>query len=465
MYHQISEEDVAYFKTIVKEQDLFVGSQIHEQYTHDEMELYGKYLPDVVIKVNNTDEIQKIVKYCNDHRIPITPRGSGTGLCGGCVALYGGVVLSTEKMKKIIEIDKETMTAVVEPGVLLMELGATVEAEGLLYAPDPGEKSATIGGNVVTNAGGMRAVKYGVTRDYVKGVEVVLPSGELVKFGGKTVKNSSGYNLKDLIVGSEGTLGIVSKIYLKLLPKPNKMISLLIPFKSLKHCLELVSPILNLPNIPTTIEFMEQEVILDSQQFLGKGFPSNEHPAYLIVSYSGNNQAELDVMIDACAKLSLDAGAIDVFISDTQERQSSIWSARGAFLEAIKSSTTIMDECDVALAINDIYPFMEFVKELSLREKVRIRSFGHAGDGNLHIYVCKDDMDDEQWNITVKRCMDEMYQRAQDLNGQVSGEHGIGHAKKIYLEASLGETQIALMQGIKDVFDPHQIMNPGKIIR
>lgn len=464
MYKTIESSDIKYFESITNPSNVYYKDAIHEQYSHDEMELYGKYMPELVIQVESAEEIQNIVKYCNEHKIAITPRGAGTGLCGGCVALYGGVVLSFEKFNKIIEIDRQTMTAIVEPGVLWMELGETVEKQGLLYAPDPGEKSASLGGNVVTNAGGMRAVKYGVTKDYVKGLEVVLPSGELVKFGGKTNKNSSGYNLKDLIVGSEGTLGIVSKIYLKLLPKPNKMISLLIPFNGLKECLDIVPKILNLPNIPTTVEFMEQEVILDSQEFLGKSFPSNEYPAYLIVSYSGNTQAELDLMIDECAKISLDNGALDLFISDTQERQEAIWSARGAFLEAIKSSTTTMDECDVAIEIDRIHEFMEFVKDLSVEQNVRIRSFGHAGDGNLHIYVCKDDLEDDVWEAVVKICMDKMYEKAKEINGQVSGEHGIGHAKKVYLKDSLGETQLELMRGIKKTFDPNNIMNPGKII-
>lgn len=464
MYKTLTKEDVKYFETILDNGCVHFGEEIHSQYAHDEMEIYGKHMPDVVLQATSDKQVQAIVKYCNDNNLPITPRGAGTGLCGGCVPLYGGVVLSTEKMNHILEIDKDTMTAVVEPGVLLMELAATAEDQGLLYAPDPGEKSASIGGNVVTNAGGMRAVKYGVTRDYVKGVEVVLPNGELVKFGGKTAKNSSGYNLKDLIVGSEGTLGVVTKIYLKLLPKPNKMISLLVPFHGLKECLDMVPTVLNLPNIPTTVEFMEQEVILDSIEFLGKGFPSSEYPAYLIISYSGNTQDELDHMIKECAEVCLTQGAIDVFISDTVERQESIWSARGAFLEAIKSSTTTMDECDVAIDINRIYEFMSFVRDLSNEQDVRIRSFGHAGDGNLHIYVCKDDMSDTRWSDVVKICMDKMYDKAKEFNGQVSGEHGVGHAKKAYLKESLGETQLMLMQGIKSTFDPNNIMNPGKII-
>ena len=354
MYQKVTTTDIEFFKKVVGSNNVFSETEIHEEYSHDEMVYYGKYLPEVVLKVKTDQEISEILKYCNEKSIPITPRGSGTGLCGGCVALHGGVVLSLEKMKKIIEIDQKTMTAVIEPGVLLMELADTVEALDLFYAPDPGERSATVGGNVVTNAGGMRAVKYGVTKDYVKGVEVVLANGEILKFGGKTNKNSSGYNLKDLMISSEGTLGIITKLYLKLLPKPRKMVSLLIPFSDLKTSLEVVPNILNLPNVPTTLEFMEQEVILDAQEYLGKPFPSKEFPAYLIVSYSGNNDQEIDLMVKECADIVLGSGAIDVFISDTEERQDSIWSARGAFLEAIKNSTPLMDECDVVLEIDKI---------------------------------------------------------------------------------------------------------------
>ncbi len=463
MYKPVTAADLDYFRSIVGQENVFNQAAIHEEYSHDEMIIYGKYLPEAVVKTTQVAEVSALVKYCNEQKIPITPRGAGTGLCGGCVALKGGIVLSLEKMNRILEIDHQTLTAVLEPGVLLMELADACEAEGLLYAPDPGERSATVGGNVVTNAGGMRAVKYGVTKDYVRGLEVVLASGEVVEFGGKTVKNSSGYNLKDLMVASEGTLGVITKIYAKLLPKPHKFVSLLIPFNDLKQALEVVPLILNLPNIPTTLEFMEKEVILDAQEFLGKAFPSQEYPAYLIVSYSGNTNAEIDLMVDECAKLVLAKQAVDVLISDTTERQESIWNARGAFLEAIKSSTTLMDECDVALKIDQVYNFISYVQELAETYQVRIRSFGHAGDGNLHVYVCKDDLSDERWEVVVNAVMDALYQRAKELKGQVSGEHGIGHAKKVYLASALGETQLALMRGIKTVFDPNKILNPGKI--
>ncbi len=463
-YKQITKADIDYFKTFIKEENIQVAYDIHEDYTHDEMTEYGKFSPEVVIKVLDTKQISQIMKYCHQEMIPVTPRGSGTGLCGGCVALYKGVILSTEKMNKILEIDKSNLVAVCEPGVLLMELAAEVAAQGFLYAPDPGEKSATIGGNVMTNAGGMRAVKYGVTRDYVRGMEVVLPTGEIIELGGKIAKNSSGYSLKDLMIGSEGTLGIVTKVYLKLLAKPKKMISLLIPFDDLKSCLNLVPQILALPNQPTTLEFCEKEVIEDASEYLGKQFPSKDYAAYLIVSYSGNTKEDIEKMYDDTANLCLNAEAIDVYISDTDERQESIWNARGAFLEAIKSSTTTMDECDVVVDIDKIYPFLQYVKQLGEKYEVRIRNFGHAGDGNLHCYVCKDDMDDQRWEFVVNTCMQAMYDKARELKGMTSGEHGIGHAKKGFLKEALGDTQIDLMRKIKEVFDPHQILNPGKVI-
>ncbi len=464
MFNQVTAQDVEALQSICGTEFVYTNEEIHSDYTHDEMIEYGKYDPEVVVCPKDAEEISKILKYANTHNLPVTTRGAGTGLCGGCVPICGGIVLSIMRMNKILEMDTQTMTAVVEPGVLLMDIAAKAEELNLLYAPDPGEKSATVGGNVMTNAGGMRAVKYGVTRDYVKGMDVVLANGEIVTFGGKIAKNSSGYSLKDLMIGSEGTLGIVTKLYLKLIAKPKKMVSLLIPFDELSTCLDLVPKVMQLSTCPTTIEFMEKEVLDDAQQFLGKDFPNKEYNAYLIVSYSGNSTEEINVMIEECAHLALANGAIDVFISDTSERQETIWNARGAFLEAIKNSTTMMDECDVVVNIDKVAEFVKFTRACAEKYQVRIRSFGHAGDGNLHVYVCKDDLDDERWHTVVKACMDDFYQKAIELEGQVSGEHGIGHAKKDYLKQSVTETQIEIMRQIKKAFDPNGILNPQKVI-
>lgn len=464
MFRKLETRDIEALSAITGRDYVSVRDEIHPDYTHDEMTHYGCFDPELVIQPGCTEEVSQILAYASQEHLPVTTRGAGTGLCGGCVPIYGGIVLSMMRMNKILEIDEQTMNAVLQPGVLLMEIIEEAANHNLLYAPDPGEKSASVGGNVMTNAGGMRAVKYGVTRDYVRGLEVVLADGSVLTLGGKTSKNSSGYSLKDLIVGSEGTLAVVTKITMKLLPKPRAMTSLLIPFTTLKDALTLVPKIMRLPAVATTIEFMEKEVIQDAQDYLGKDFPNKEFNAYLIVSYSANTPEEMQAMIHDCAELALQEGAEDVFISDTEERQSSIWDARGAFLEAIKNSTTQMDECDVVVDIDKVADFCQFARDLSIQENIRIRSFGHAGDGNLHIYVLKDALPEEEWQRKVARCMDALYAKAAAMKGQVSGEHGIGHAKRDYLKQSLDPEQIELMKRIKAAFDPNGILNPGKVI-
>ena len=463
-FKKVDQKDIEILRSFVSENRIFVDDEIHSDYSHDEMTIYGKKEPEVVIQIKNAIEASNIMKYASENNIAVTPRGAGTGLCGGCVPLEGGIVLNTSLMNQILEIDPNTMTITVEPGVLLMEVQEAVKNAGFLYAPDPGEKSATVGGNVMTNAGGMRAVKYGVTRDYVRGLEVVTPTGEILELGGKVAKNSSGYSLLHLMVGSEGTLGIVTKIIMKILPSPKKMTSLLIPFDSLSAALKTVPEIMKLPEVATTIEFMEKEVLDDAQEYLGKEFPNRNYPAYLIVSYSGNSQVHIESMLDMACKCAMGNHALDVFLSDTQERQETIWNARGAFLEAIKNSTTEMDECDVVLNIDKVAEFVEYTRVCSKKYNVRIRSFGHAGDGNLHVYICKDELDDETWTKTVHEVMDGFYKKARELNGQVSGEHGIGHAKKKYKQESVGQVQMNLMENIKQVFDPQGILNPGKIV-
>ncbi|HEY8463699.1 MAG TPA: FAD-linked oxidase C-terminal domain-containing protein [Bacillota bacterium] len=442
---------------------VYTGTTINEDFTHDEMVEYGKYQPEAVVEALNTAEVSQIMKYAWQRKIPVTPRGSGTGLCGGAVAIYGGIILSLAKMDKILEIDPANLTVTTQPGVLLMELAKTVAEQDLMYPPDPGEKSATIGGNVMTNAGGMRAVKYGVTRDYVLGMEVVLPDGTVIELGGKVVKNSSGYSLKDLLIGSEGTLGIVTRLTLRLVPLPQQVVSLLVPFNELEVCIETVPKILMAKTGPTAIEFMEREVIEAAEEYLGKQFPDKSANAYLLLTFDGNSAAELEQQTDKTAQICLANGALDVFISNTEERQESIWSARGAFLEAIKSSTPAMDECDVVVPRDQVARFVKYVKEVEQTYRIRIRSFGHAGDGNLHVYVCKDQLPEPEWKQRVTAVMTALYQKAEELGGQVSGEHGIGHAKIGFLQESVGSAVIQLMQGIKRAFDPENILNPGKV--
>jgi glycolate oxidase len=462
-FNRLTDADIAYLKSVIEPTGKVVPrEQIHEDYSHDEMGAVHQF-PDLLIEAVSTEQVAAVLRYANERRLPVTPRGQGTGLVGAAVALHGGIMLSTARMNRILELDEDNLTLTVEPGVLLMEIAKFVEERDFFYPPDPGEKSASIGGNISTNAGGMRAVKYGVTRDYVRGLEVVLANGDVIEVGGKVVKNSSGYSIKDLIVGSEGTLGFVTKALLKLLPLPKKAISLLIPFADLATAIETVPVIIRSKYIPTAIEYMEQPVILCAEQYLGKKFPDHSSDAYLLLTFDGNSREEVEAIYEKVAEICLQAGARDVLISDTDERQTSIWSARGAFLEAIKASTTEMEECDVVVPRNHVADFVKYTKEVEQKVGVRLSGFGHAGDGNLHVYVLRDDLDSETYARKLSEAFDLLYAKAHELGGQVSGEHGIGFAKKEFLAESLGEVSMNLMRNIKHAFDPNGILNPGKV--
>ncbi|MBR5527510.1 MAG: FAD-binding oxidoreductase [Clostridia bacterium] len=462
MYNKVTQKDIDALIAATSADRVLYGESISEDYSHDELGGISN-MPEVLVKVLSTEEVAAVMKHASQNKIPVVVRGSGTGLVGASVALHGGIMLETTAMNKILELDEENLTVTVQPGVLLMELAAFCEEHDFLYPPDPGEKSATIGGNISTNAGGMRAVKYGVTRDYVRGLTAVLPSGEIVTLGGKVVKNSSGYSLKDLIIGSEGTLAVITEAVLKLVPLPKITTSLLVPFTSISDAIGTVPLLIKSRASLTAIEFMEQGTILFSEEYLGKNFPDKKSPAYLILTVDGNDKSVVDAEIDKVAELCIGAGATDALIVDTEERKGSVWSARGAFLEAIKASTTEMDECDVVVPRNKVAEFVLYTHEVSKQLGVRIPSFGHAGDGNLHVYVCRDDLADTAWKDALEKAFDLLYKKARALSGLVSGEHGIGYAKKGFLAEDYGETQLSLMRGIKSAFDPNCILNPGKV--
>ncbi len=462
-YKVFDERDLSFLHSVIADGERVIsGNAINEDYSHDELGGTTSY-PSVVVKVRSEKEISEILKYANENKLPVTPRGSGTGLVGGGVAVEHGIMLDLSLMNKILELDEENLTITVEPGVLLMDLADYVEGKGFFYPPDPGEKSATIGGNISTNAGGMRAVKYGVTRDYVRGLRVVLPTGEPLILGGKVVKNSSGYDIKDLIIGSEGTLGIVTEATLKLLPLPEKTVSLLVPFPTLRQAIQTVPLILKSKNLPTAIEFMEREVIIDTENYLGKKFPDNRSDAYLLLKFDGSSIEEIEKTYGEVAELCLDEGAVDVLVSDTREREEPIWKARGVFLEAIKASTSYMDEVDIVVPRNRVAELVEYTHELQIELGVRIKSFGHAGDGNLHAYILKDDLSDSEWEKRLALAMEKLYAKGRELDGQVSGEHGIGFAKKPYLKKAVSPELMGIMREIKRVFDPNDILNPHKV--
>ncbi len=447
---------------------LLTGEDINEDYAHDEMPIYGKHMPDALLMAENTEEIAAVMKICNDNLIPVTPRGAGTGLVGGCVPKFGGVVIDTTKMKKILGYDFENFTVTIEPGILLQDLAEDCEKQGYLYPPDPGEKLATVGGNVSTNAGGMRAVKYGTTRDYVLSMKVVLPSGEITTFGASVSKTSSGYSLLNLMIGSEGTLGIITEITLKIIPAPKKVLSLIIPFEDLETAISTVPKLKKAGLGPQALEFMEREIVLSSERYIGRSvFPQElegvEIGAYLLVNFDGEDEDELMDVVEKCSELVLEEGALDVLIADTPAKIKDAWAARSSFLEAISAETKLLDECDVVVPVNHIPEFLTFANACGEECGLTIKSFGHAGDGNLHIYQCSNDLSEEEFKERVDRYFEKLYARAVECGGLVSGEHGIGSGKVKYLRDSVGDTNMALMEGIKKVFDPNMILNPGKV--
>ena len=467
-YNRLTAETAEKLKAVVGEKRFFIGDDINENYSHDEMPIYGKYMPEAVLQVLSTEEVSEIFKICNENLIPVTVRGAGTGLVGGCVPVNGGIVVTTEKMNKILEYDLKNLCVRIQPGVLLCDLAADALAHGVMYPPDPGEKTATVGGNVATNAGGMRAVKYGVTRDYVLSMTVVLPDGRIMKLGKKVCKTSSGYSLLHLMIGSEGTLGVITELTMKLIPKPIMDVTLLLPFNDIATAIAAV-PAIKLANLdPQSIEFAERDVIDDSANYTGNRiFPEvvngNRAGAYIIVTLVGDNEAALSMKMDTLGKVAEETGAYDVLVVWTDGLKKDVWAARSAFLTVIEATTKLLDEMDVVVPVDKIADFLVFAHQEANRQGVYIKSFGHAGDGNLHIYTCSNDLEEEEFKSRVKKLMDACYAKCTEFGGQVSGEHAIGHAKKEYLHQSIGDTAYGLMADIKKVFDPNCILNPGKV--
>lgn len=466
-YNQLTSELVEKLRSIAPGR-VYAGDEVNADYSRDEMPIYGTRMPEAAVDVTSTEEISAIMKLCSENHIPVTCRGAGTGLVGGATPIAGGVVICTTKMKKILSYDTDNFTVTVQPGVLLNDLAEDALKQGLLYPPDPGEKFATLGGNVATNAGGMRAVKYGSTRDYVRAMTVVLPSGEIVKFGSAVSKTSSGYSLLNLMIGSEGTLGIITELVLKLIPAPKQTVSLIVPYEDLAAAIATVPLFKKNHMNPQALEFFEREILISSEEYLGKAvFPRNvggtDVGAYLLVTFDGNSQDETDAMVEQAAEMVLEAGALDVLVADTPAKMKDAWAARSSFLEGIEEQTKLLDECDVVVPVSRIADFVGFVKNIEPEFSFAVKSFGHAGDGNLHIYTCANDMELDAFKKQVEDFMNKIYAKATEMGGLVSGEHGIGMGKVEYLAKSVGKTNMMLMEEIKKIFDPDLILNPGKV--
>lgn len=466
-YKKLTEPVLERLRRVLGEALVF-GEAVKEDFSHDEMPIYGKFAPEAVCFPSSTEEVAEVMRICCEECVPVTVRGAGTGLVGGCVPLCGGLVLSTERMNSILAYDMNNLTVTIQPGVLLRDLAADALAHGLMYPPDPGEKTSTVGGNVSTNAGGMRAVKYGVTRDYVLAMTVVLPSGEVLKLGKAVCKTSSGYSLLHLMIGSEGTLGVITELTLKLIPKPIMDVSLLLPFEEISAAIASV-PAIKLANLePQSIEFMERDIVESSAEFTGNPvFPTRVNGrdvgAYILVTLVGGSEAELTAKMDRLAEVAERAGAFDVLVVWTDNLKKDVWAARSAFLTAIEADSKLLDEMDVVVPVDCIAEFLAFARAEAEKNGLRLRAFGHAGDGNLHIYCCSNELEEAEFKRRCKLAMDSCYRKCDEFQGQVSGEHAIGHAKKDYLRLSAGETAYGLMAAIKQVFDPKGILNPGKV--
>ena len=466
-YNPVTPEIVQQLQAVVSGQ-VYTGADVNADYARDEMPIYGTRMPEVAIDVTSTEEVSAIMKICNENHIPVTCRGAGTGLAGACTPIAGGVVICTTKMKQILGYDTENFVVRVQPGVLLNDLAEDALKQGLLYPPDPGEKFATLGGNVSTNAGGMRAVKYGATRDYVRAMTVVLPTGEIVKMGATVSKTSSGYSLLNLIIGSEGTLGIITELTLKLIPAPKQTVSLICPFEDLATCISTVPLFKKAHMDPQALEFFEREILISSEEYLGKAvFPRNiggqDVGAYLLVTFDANTQDAIDALVEQAAELVVEAGAMDVLVADTPAKMKDAWAARSSFLEGIEEQTKLLDECDVVVPVSKIADFVLYIKEIDKEFDFEVKMFGHAGDGNLHVYTCSVDMEMDAFVKQVDQFMRKLYAKTTELGGQISGEHGIGMGKVEYLAESVGPVNMRLMEEIKKVFDPKMILNPGKV--
>jgi glycolate oxidase len=434
-----------------------------EPYSHDEV-IGLAAPPEAVVRAHTVEQISQIMRLAQRERVPVTPRGGGMGLSGGAVPVYGGIVLSLERMNRILEIDRENLMITVEPGVITGDIHRAVEAEGLFYPPDPASlDSCSIGGNIAEGAGGPRAVKYGVTKHYVCGLEVVLPSGEVITSGGKLVKDVTGYSLVQLFIGSEGTLGIVTKIILRLVPLPKVQVDLLVPYDDFQSAADTVSAIIAHRIVPATIEFMEQDSLRAVERLLDREFPFNDAAAHLLIQLDGNSQEAVDVDFDVVGQLCLDHGARDVLVARDQRTRDRLWEARRLIIEALNHESPVNHMEDVVVPRAQLPRLLTGIRELAGREGVRIISFGHAGDGNVHVNVLRDDLSADRWDALVPAVTEAIYRLALELGGALTGEHGVGATRRRYLHMALDQTQIALMRDIRAVFDPHQILNPGKI--
>jgi glycolate oxidase len=463
-YAKVDLEIVQQLKAIVGEQYVFIDEESLSNYAHDETENLH-FPPEVVVKPRTTEEISRIMKLCNEAIIPVTPRGAGTGLAGAALADKGGVLLSTERLNSILKIDERNHQVITEPGVITEVLMDEVKKVGLFYPPDPSSRgSCFIGGNIAANSGGPKAVKYGVVRDYVLNLEVVLPSGEVIWTGANVLKNSTGYNLTHLIVGSEGTLGIVTKIVLRLIPLPKYDLLMLVPFRNLEQAGEAVSEIFRAGFVPSGLELVE----IDALQIVSKMVDSSAVPitedteAHLIIEVDGNDVDVLMKEMEAISELLTKYDIGELYFADDAQQKAELWKLRRRVAEAVKLVGYTIEE-DTVVPRAELPALIRGVKALGKQYDFNVVCYGHAGDGNLHIRIHKEGTPNSYGDAEMNKCLRAMFELVYKLGGTISGEHGVGLIQKGYMNIVMKEANLRLMREIKRAFDPNNILNPGKI--
>ena len=462
-YKQLNIDDISFFKQIIGAEYVFSDNQSILNYSHDETEDLS-YPPEVVLKPVNSAEISKILKYCNLKKIPVTPCGARTGLSGGSLPVFGGVALSVERLNSILEIDDRNLQATVQPGLINQVFRDAVESKGLFYPPDPASKgSCSLGGNLAENAGGPKAVKYGVTKDYVLNLEVVLPTGEIIWTGANVLKNATGYDLTALMIGSEGTLGVITTIVFRLIPLPTKDITLFVPFDSAEKACEAVSAIFRAGITPSALEFIERDAIDWTLKYTDVKLQINDDvKAHLLIEVDGN---DIDILYKDCERIfevmeGFECG--EILLADSESQKEQLWKLRRAVGEAVKANSVYKEE-DTVVPRAELAKLLIGVKEIGAKYGFKSVCYGHAGDGNLHVNIIKGEMSDSYWNNKLTFGIREIFELTKNLGGTISGEHGIGLVQKEYLGIVLSDKNIELQKGIKKLFDPNQILNPGKI--
>lgn len=464
MIEALEEKHILFFKNLLDNR-LQVGSMIDARYASDQTEDLVFY-PSVVVKPETVEEVSSIMKYCSENELIVTPSGARTGLSGGALANYGGVLLSLERMNKIIQIDEKNHQVITEPGVVTEELQNAVKELGLFYPPDPASKgSCFIGGNIAENSGGPKAVKYGVTKDWVLNLEVVLPNGDILWTGANVIKNATGYNLTQLIIGSEGTLAVVTKIVLRLIPYPTHNLLLLIPFRSGIEACEAVGKIFMAGIIPSGLEYMDRDAIVFTTPYVddAPNLLKEDHDAHLLVELDGFN---LDILMQESEKIMELVESFDIdeiLFAETDAQKESLWRLRRKIGECVKTHSIYKEE-DTVVPRHELPQLLKKVKELEQKYGFKSVCYGHAGDGNLHVNIIKDELDDHTWNTQLPLAIRELFTEVIRLGGTISGEHGIGLVQTPYMDLAFSETGLDLMRAIKHVFDPKNLLNPGKVL-